>query len=223
MLPMKYENMTNADLFQAFVSVYGEKLQLTARDTPYDPVCTFHPLHPDDIEWDLIDMWGILVDDMPVPEEKSKNPFTHINDDLKSRIYSRIAPTYRLPDSYTAFNQLYTGFGEIENVMRSTAVLMPNLADKGENGHFNTDIYFQDYFEMFNDTKSAANGYGSLYMNMNPLSECFGYIYSFTSSDDGHSGLVASSFTHLLVKMLNKVITCESICDCLNQRFCDCL
>lgn len=206
--------MSDDTIFAEFAAVYGDKLHLTAREPSYDPQCSFIPFDMDEIVWDMTFEWDVSIDNGPV--DRSPN-------EPQARLYSRTAPKYQLPKAYVAFNRLYAGFGEIENVRSAYHILTPQLSEEGSNCHFNTDIYFKDYFVIFHDRESAANSDGLLYMNMNPESDCYGYIYSFTSSDDGYSGFVAKSFTLLLTKMLTRVITCASICDCLNQLHCECV
>lgn len=207
----------NLKLFQDFADAYGPKLQITARDPPQDIVSTFIPFKShfvfEEALWD-----GPMMDNKSTEISDPGNP---------TRIYSRVAPC-RVPDSLKLFHRLYIGFGQIESITRCHEMFYPALRDEGvpldsqENAHYGTNIYYNDYCTIFEDVLSTDNCQGRLYMNMNPESEYYEHIYSFTSSDDGYSTCVAKSFPLLLARMLEKIITCNSICDCLNQMWCEC-
>lgn len=160
------------------------------------------------------------------------------NKDNPTRFYSKISELafpedlklfYRIFKIHSKQTSLIFLFLEPKEVNGTDAIYsLP--ADKGfvetieelinyHNPHYGKEIFYKAWFNILIDPW-GMNG-GSIYTNLNPKAEEYGYIYSFSEPDAGCATLICKSFQELIKKLLEDNWKCDSVCDHLN-KLCEC-
>ena len=145
-----------------------------------------------------------------------------------TEIFDRDPDRYEIPEDLKLFYILFSQ----SKKNNPSGILQPMTKLEGfdgfdcivwdsDNPHFEKDVYIKDWFGIFIDNNSVDNGRGCLYINLNPDSPEFNHVYSYSSSDEGHTAFVADSFRGVIEELVENV-SCFSICDHLGKRYCTC-
>lgn len=211
------------DTYDKFYDMYKDILNIRRRDVPAVISPKFSPAT-------LCSIPEHAFDETPWVDDKLINDLADPNN--PTRIYTRDSKC-EIPKDLKEFYKRFYTFPKINledledfkdcvflpcDIMIGTDVILyPSPYALDNNAHYGSSLYIKDYYDILFDGHSVDNGYGRLYMNMNPKSKEYGFIYSFSSMDDGLSNLVCKSFTELMNIMISEAPLCYSICDCLNN------
>lgn len=210
------------ELFYKFFDMYAKRFKLKKMDPLKDDVkVKFTPLETEDVIklWDGCDMYMITIG---VNLDNSVSDGIHTAlDGLQSvcEVSTYLKLFHMIFDcgEYQQCKNDGEFFEKLDDLVCPANIMHPSFDHQPfMNAHTGTHMFYKDYYLIFSDYNSIDNGAGFLYINLNPKSTEYDHVYSYSSSDDGVSRLVATSFVGLIYALIFRGV-CSSTCDCLNN------